>query len=361
MIMKKVFGFIGLALALAACNNLESVNKFDQTADGITITATLAPKSTFTKAISDQSTYLKVDWAVDEHLAILYTKDGNQMADATITAVDGTGAATITFSVVDGTPDNTACTIIYPKSAAKDDHSGVKPAGVLLASQDGTLNANLDVRVGAGTIQTATPSLTVTTQPEPQFAIFKFTTKNEAGSATISVKPLAISIGTLDYIVTPSTATSELYVALPAVSSKTVSFSAINSSDSKMYTCSKSVTFSAGNYYQSTLKMAQSTKTFLIVSKGTTNLSGDKLFYYTPGETYQQAVDNNPENKVDSYGWNTWSNHYDQATIYFKENEGSGIIQKDMSRNGVRNAYSGDFALGSTVKADGTYVFMDTY
>ena len=90
-------------------------------------------------------------------------------------------------------------------------------------------------------------------------------------------------------------------------------------------------------------------------------MSGDKLFYYTPGETYQEAVDNNPENKVDSYGWGTWSNEYNQATIFFKENEGSGTIQKDMSRNGVRNAYSGEFALGSTVKADGTYVFLDTY
>ena len=198
---------------------------------------------------------ITVTWAENEHIAILYDKDGAQVADATITAVDGSGAATITFTVEAGTPDNTACTLVYPYSAAKDDKSGVKDAATLLSAQDGTLNANLDVRVGAGTIRTTTPGLDVTTQPEAQFAIFKFTVKNADASATIDVKPLIITIGTQDYVITPASATSTLYAALPAVSGQTVSFSA-TSSDSKTYTCSKDgVTFAAGKYYQSTLKM----------------------------------------------------------------------------------------------------------
>ena len=50
--------------------------------------------------------------------------------------------------------------------------------------------------------------------------------------------------------------TSELYVALPAVSDQAVTFTATGS-DSKTYTCSKaSVSFDDGKYYQSTLKMA---------------------------------------------------------------------------------------------------------
>ena len=56
-------------------------------------------------------------------------------------------------------------------------------------------SANLDVRVGAGTIQTTTPGLTVTTQPAAQFAIFKFTTKNSGGTANIDVTKLTITIG----------------------------------------------------------------------------------------------------------------------------------------------------------------------
>ena len=258
--MKKVFGIAALLLAFVACNKVETeITPVEQPSDskGITITATLAPKTAVTKAVADNGdNKITVTWAENEHIAILYDKDGAQVADATITAVDGTtGAATISFTVVSGTADNTACTLVYPYSAAKDDKSGVKDAATLLSAQDGTLNANLDVRVGAGTIRTTTPGLDVTTQPAAQFAIFKFTVKNSDASADINVSALTITIGTQDYTITPASATSELYVALPAVSSQTVSFSA-TSSDSKTYTCSKDgVTFAAGKYYQSTLKM----------------------------------------------------------------------------------------------------------
>ena len=258
--MKKVFGIAALLLALAACNKETEITPVEQPSDskGITITATLAPKTADTKAVADGGDKITVTWAEHEHIAILYTVGSTKkVADAEITAVNGSGAATITFTVDGGTTNDTPCTLVYPYSAAKDDKSGVKDAATLLAAQDGTLNANLDVRVGAGTIQTTTPGLTVTTQPEAQFAIFKFTVKNADASATIDVKPLIITIGTQDYTITPASATSELYVALPAVSSQTVSFSA-TSSDSKTYTCSKDgVTFAAAKYYQSTLKMTE--------------------------------------------------------------------------------------------------------
>jgi len=257
----KLFFMAALALMTAACSNDDNdlTTQQPQKAEGITITAQLAPKTNgaTTRAVTDQTTYIEAKWAVNEHIAVLYTKDETQYAaDATITAVDGSGVATIEFTVEDGTPDDTPCTLVYPYSAAKDDHTGVKDAATLLANQDGTLNANLDVRVGAGTIQTTTPGLTVTTQPEAQFAIFKFTTKNSGGTATIDVNSLTITIGSDNYVITPASATSELFVALPAVSGQTVRFSATGS-DSKTYTCSKaSVTFAAGKYYQSMLKMA---------------------------------------------------------------------------------------------------------
>ena len=258
--MKKVFGIAALLLALAACNKETEITPVEQPSDskGITITATLAPKTADAKAVADNGdNKITVSWVQNEHIGILYEVDETKyLADAEIISVDDKGTATIQFTVVDGTPDNTACTLVYPYSAAKDDKSGVKDAATLLAAQDGTLNANLDVRVGAGTIRTTTPGLNVTTQPAAQFAIFKFTVKNADASATIDVKPLIVTIGTQDYTVTPASATSELYVALPAVSGQTVSFSATGS-DSKTYTCSKDgVTFAAAKYYQSTLKMA---------------------------------------------------------------------------------------------------------
>ena len=251
-----------MLLAFVACNKVETeITPVEQPSDskGITITATLAPKTADAKAVADnEDGRITVSWAQNEHIGILYEVDETKYsADAEIISVDDKGTATIQFTVVDGTPDNTSCTLVYPYSAAKDDKSGVKDAATLLAAQNGTLNADLDVRVGAGTIQTTTPGLDVTTQPEAQFAIFKFTVKNADASATIDVKPLTVTIGTQDYVITPASATSTLYVALPAVSSQTVSFSATGS-DSKTYICSKDgVTFAAAKYYQSTLKMSE--------------------------------------------------------------------------------------------------------
>ena len=266
----KLFFMAALALMTAACSNDD--NEFaqqPQKAEGITITAQLAPKTigTTTRAVSEGTNKIVAEWAVNEHIAILYTKDATKyVADATITAVDGTtGAATITFTVEDGTPDNTACTLVYPYSAAKDDHTGVKDAATLLAAQDGTLSANLDVRVGEGTIQTTTPGLTVTTQPEAQFAIFKFTTKSVPGYGSAlqnkSVTKLTVTIGAQDYVITPASATSTLYAALPAVSGQTVSFTATDGSN--LYAASKaSVSFDAAKYYQSTVKMGKVIRVF---------------------------------------------------------------------------------------------------
>ena len=68
-----------LALMTAACSNDD--NDFaqqPQKAEGITITAQLAPKTNgaATRAVADNGdNKLTVTWAVDEHIAILYTKD----------------------------------------------------------------------------------------------------------------------------------------------------------------------------------------------------------------------------------------------------------------------------------------------
>ena len=256
--MKKVFGIAALLLAFVACNKVETeITPVEQPSDskGITITATLAPKTADTKAVTDGGDKITVTWAENEHIAILYDKDGAQVADAIITAVDGTtGAATISFTVVSGTADDTPCTLVYPYSAAKDDKSGVKDAATLLSAQDGTLNANLDVRVGAGTIRTTTPGLDVTTQPEAQFAIFKFTLSGPSIDAThpLVIKEYA-SNKTITTVTPASTATS-VYAAMPAADSKVYKF-VVTTADNK-YIKSGTATIEAGKYYQTPLTMS---------------------------------------------------------------------------------------------------------
>lgn len=303
--MKKVIGFFALALAMAACN------KNELNVQPITINAILAPKTSGAKAVSEGINTIITSWETGEHMAILYEVSGTKYAaDAEIIAVDGSGSATISFTVEAGTSDNTDCQIIYPLSAAKDDNSGVKDAATLLAAQDGRLDAGMDVRVGAGKIQVSTPDLNVTTQPAAQFAIFKFTVKNAAGDATMDVKPLTVTIAEQQYVITPESATSVLFAALPAVSGQTVSFST-TASDSNTYSCSKDgVTFSAGYYYQSTLKMkpnctytAPTKRTGLVFNGNSNNLAGSPqklviagsadnatIYYSTDGGSWSTSI-----------------------------------------------------------------------
>ncbi|MCR5158925.1 MAG: hypothetical protein K6D37_07355, partial [Prevotella sp.] len=220
----------------------------------ITITAQLAPKTneSDTRAVADNNDgKITVTWATNEHLAILY-EVGNEkkVADATITDVDGEGTATIQFTVDDNTTDGTACTIVYPLSAAKADNTGVKAYADMLATQDGVLDGDLDVRVGSGTINVTDPSLAVTTQPEAQYAIFKFT----LGAAIDATHPLVIKDVNDNVIttVTPASSTSEVYVAQESASEKFYKFSA-TTADNKIISKSGKATIVAGKYYQTTL------------------------------------------------------------------------------------------------------------
>ncbi|MBQ8711898.1 MAG: hypothetical protein IJ551_03620 [Prevotella sp.] len=251
----KLFFMAALALMTAACSNDDNdlTTPQPQKAEGITITAQLAPKTdgATTRAVSDGGNKIISEWAENEHIAILYTVGSTKkVADAEITAVDGGGTATITFTVDGGTTNDTPCTLVYPLSAAKDDHTGVKDAATLLAAQDGTLNANLDVRVGAGTIRTTTPGLDVTTQPAAQYSIFKFT----LGSAIDGTHPLYVKDDADNVIttVTPTSSTTTAYVALEPATSKYYKFSA-TTAENKIISKSSTATIVAGQFYQTTL------------------------------------------------------------------------------------------------------------
>ena len=251
----KIFMMAALALTFAACSNDD--NDIAQQPDNneITITATVSSDDgATTRALSIDGSNIASTWEADDQFAILYN-DGtsNVKRVATVSSINGS-TVTITFTIPSSLANNTACKIVYPASAANAANTGADVAKAL-AAQDGTIGNCPEVRVGTATIDKDNHNLAGVTKLVAQNAIFKFTTKNADGSAPINVKPLTVTIGAQNYVITPALATSELYVALPAVSDQAVRFSATGS-DSKTYTCSKaSVTFAAGKYYQSTLKM----------------------------------------------------------------------------------------------------------
>ena len=304
--MKKILGILAMGLAIAACSRMrETEIPVLENGGDITITATLAPKAPVTRAVADNADgKITVTWAVNEHIAILYEVSSvKELADATITSVDGgTGAATISFTVDGGTSDHTPCTLVYPLAAAKADFSGVKTYAEFLSLQDGTLNANLDVRVGEGTIHISPASLNVTTQPEAQFAIFKFTLEDKSSEA-INATGFTVQEGdALITSVTPASATNSIYVAIPpAVAGTTFKFTATDGSRAYAQSIASTAAIEKGYYYQTTLAMPKDALPGLFTING----SGGKV-RFSPGNLQATTAD-----KGVSWTWNFAENQWD--------------------------------------------------
>ncbi len=353
----KIFFMAALALMTVACSNDDNdiqtpaEQPTEQLADNmVTITAKLAPKSgsAQTRVLSDQTTYIKAEWAQNEQLKIISAN--GYPATANIDAVDGSGVATISFTI-DAAAKGKDCTIIYPASAAVTESAGVYTAQPMTA-QTGTLSNDLDVRIGKGTItDEATPQLEVTTQPAAQFAIFKFDVKNANASASINVKPLTITIGAQDYVITPADATSTLYAALPAVNSQTVSFSATGS-DSKTYTFSKDgVSFAAGKYYQSTLKMAKAPALAAAFVNGATIKVNFKWRGRNNGDYVQGVYNASSGAFTVTKGGDYWGAD-DSRAVYKVEKSGDNII----IGAGFKN-YNGEAMVWSFDTTNDTYTY----
>jgi hypothetical protein len=130
------------------------------------------------------------------------------------------------------------------------------------ATQDGTLeyiSANCDYATATVTVATVEGGA-ITADADAVFAnqqaIVKFTLKNEDGSATIEAKPLVIEVAGGTYTVTPASATSEMYVALPGFTSQNITFTATVGSDTYKKEVA-SVSLTNGEFYQITVEMTK--------------------------------------------------------------------------------------------------------
>lgn len=253
----KFLSLAALALMTVACSNDNDMETAPQPANNmIKVTAQLAPKDGgVTRAVADNSDgNITVTWAKDEEMKII--SDNGYTATAKIDNVTG-GVATISFTI-DANAIGENCKIVYPATAATT--TGVDTYANLFANQNGTLSASLDVRVGEGTISTDNPgTLTVTTQPEAQFSIFKFTFQKLKPGEGVTIAKLIISdaSGKVITTVTQSPALGALYVALPELAVGSYWLNATDP-DGKPYIRKVNIgtATSAGKFYVSPLKMA---------------------------------------------------------------------------------------------------------
>ena len=305
MIMKKLFVFAAIILAAVACTKAEPENNIiENNGQGIPFSARISG-NTLTKALADAGSTLTATWAVNEEVALIYN-DGTAHKDVMRVESITDGVAFITGSL-SGTPaDNTDVTVIYPASAANGTTGEIK-SNLLKTAQVGTLAdiaANYDVRIGTGKLAvggTATFKSNVTLAN--QFAIVKFTVKNDGSN--IPVKPLVVTINAVDYSISPASATDVLYVALPAIDAKAVSFTATK--DAVKYYCSKpSVTFAAGSFYRATLNMSSQLGLpgqFSVSATKKVTFSQGNLQWFYGGNTHKIYEDGN-DLINDTYSYN---------------------------------------------------------
>ena len=258
----KIFMMAALALMTAACSSDDNdiaQQPAEQPANGeITITATIdSNDGATTRALGIDGSNIASIWADTDQFAILFNDGTNDIKrTATVSSINGT-TVTITFTIPQALANNTACTIVYPASAANATNTGADVA-TALATQNGAIATTPEVRVGTATIDKTNHSLTSVTKLAAQNAIFKFTLKDIAGTANKAATQFIVSNASGDVLttVTPASATSELYVALPALAVGTYWFNATVGGKPYIAKSTVSTATTTGNYYQTQVNMA---------------------------------------------------------------------------------------------------------
>ena len=253
--MNKILTTAALALMMTACSNDYNEAALQPGAGHeITVTATIDADggSTLTRTVAESGTTITSSLAADEQIAVLFS-DGttNLVRTATVKSV-ADGTATIEFTIPTSLANNTACTLVYPATAANADNSDVKTYAELFATQTGVLSDALDVRRGTATILNDgfTASLSDATKLAAQNAIVKFSLSDD--NSALAAKTLTVKDGDGNTLTTvkPSEAASDLYVAMAPATAATFRLEA--SDGTFLYIYEKSgVTLAAGKYYQS--------------------------------------------------------------------------------------------------------------
>lgn len=259
--MNKILTTAALALMMTACSNDYNEAALQPGAGHeITVTATIDADggSALTRAVAESETTITSSLKADEEIAVLFS-DGTTNLSRTATVKSVTdGTATIEFTIPSSLANNTACTLVYPATAAKADNTDVKTYAELFATQTGVLSDDLDVRRGTATIQNdgITASLSDATKLAAQNAIVKFSLSY--GSDAIAATQFQVKDGS-DNVLTTVTPTatdgaSDLYVVMAPATDADFHFEATEGDFD--YTYEKTgVTLAAGTYYQSPITM----------------------------------------------------------------------------------------------------------
>ena len=233
-------GFIGLS-----CSRLDEIPQSEtpETPGKTMYTLIIkAEKEASTKALEDMGTTLKSTWTAGDKVTVY--GPGNQLLGTLTASTGGSSSTTLQGDLTEA-----------PKVG---DVLTLKLRSDSYLTQKGTLDyiaANCDYALATATVETVS-EMKITTTPASfvsQQAIVKLTIQDAGGNA-LAVSQLLLNSGGRTYTVTPDSAISTVYVALPAFSNQTVTLSA--TAETAYYDLSKAdVTFENGKFYTITAQL----------------------------------------------------------------------------------------------------------
>lgn len=229
--MKKFFSLITLVLLFSCAKEADVPVQLEQPVqEALTYTLSV-PAGKDTKALNIDGTALKATWAEGETARVFR----GELLLGTLTAQTSGQSTTLTGEIKGEIKDDDKFTLRF-----------LSPS---YASQDGTLDyiaAHCDYAEASVTVQSVegTSVITTSAQFENQQAIVKF-------SLNVSAKPLMVVLPDQTITVTPESAASELYVAIPAIAEKAVSLKAVVGNALYVKDIS-SASLDAGTYYDIT-------------------------------------------------------------------------------------------------------------
>lgn len=251
---KSIMTLAAMALMMAACTSEDLTQPQTPSSKGIPFTATISGKAA-TRAIKENTTdgILETSWAKGEKVALMH---GGIVDVMEVTEVGTDGSATITGTITGSPADGDKVNLFYPASVV--DVSGGSPVvqspEQLLAKQDGkleTIAEKYDYRMKDGaTLKVVLGSATIngTVSLQNQLAIVKFSLTDGTSALSASKFEILDKTGSAITTVTPSSAASEFYAAMPPATAQAFHFIAKKGNEEYFYS-QPSATLAAGKYY----------------------------------------------------------------------------------------------------------------
>ncbi len=251
----------------------EAVSQVETSGSRIYTMAVVAAKgNATTRALQLEGNTLNASWNQGEKVSV-YNAGGEKLGEL---EAQGSGTTTTLKGSLEG-------------DLAKNDVLTLKFLSPNYSDQLGTIDyiaANCDYATAEVTV-TEVEDNNITVSDATfinQQAIVKFSLKDKSSDETIEVSGLSVKAGGKTITITPASAASELFVAIPAVSGADIDMEATLADRSKRYYHKEDATFAQGKYYAISVKMSQDRIQYIERNWNGTEVIDEEKFVtdYTP-------------------------------------------------------------------------------